>query len=62
MVKSVDYLTNLLLDNRNEKWSIGPLGHGLHALAIYDERAFGGKPGQRSDELARQVKPLLRRK
>jgi hypothetical protein len=62
MIKSVDYLTNLLLDNRNEKWSIGPLGHGLHALAIYDERVFGGKPGQRSDELARQVKPLLRRK
>ncbi|MBC7853637.1 MAG: hypothetical protein IAF94_09390 [Pirellulaceae bacterium] len=62
MVKSVDYLANLLLDGRNEKWAIGPLGHGLHALAIYDERVFGGKPGQRSDQLARQVKPLLRRK
>ena len=62
MVKSVDYLANLLLDGRNEKWAIGPLGHGLHALAIYDERVFGGKPGQRSDELARQVKPLVRRK
>jgi hypothetical protein len=62
MVKSVDYLANLLLDGRNEKWSIGPLGHGLHALAIYDERVFGGKPGQRSDQLARQVKPMLRRK
>ena len=62
MVKAVDYLTNLLLDGRNEKWSIGPLGHGLHALAIYDERVFGGKPGQRSDQLARQVKPLVRRK
>ena len=61
MVKSVDYLTNLLLDGRNEKWSIGPLGHGLHALAIYDERLFGGKPGSRSEQLARQVKPLLRR-
>ncbi len=62
MVKSVDYLAQLLLDGRNEKWSIGPLGHGLHALAIYDERVFGGKPGQRSEELARQVKPQLRRK
>jgi len=63
MIKAVDYLTNLLLDNRNEKWSIGPLGHGLHALAIYDERVFGGKPGQREAELARQVKPMvLRRK
>jgi hypothetical protein len=63
MIKSVDYLASLLLNGRNEKWSIGPLGHGLHALAIYDERVFGGKPGQRSDELARHVKPLvLRRK
>lgn len=61
MVKAVDYLANLLLDGRNEKWSIGPLGHGLHALAIYDERVFGGKPGQRSEELARHVKPMVRR-
>jgi hypothetical protein len=52
MVKSVNYLTNLLLENRNEKWSIGPLGHGLHALAIYDERVFGGKPGTRQEQLA----------
>src|SRR5688500_18644607 len=36
MIKSVDYLANLLIDNRNEKWGIGPLGHGLHALALYD--------------------------
>lgn len=58
MVKSVTYLTNLLLDGRNEKWSIGPLGHGLHALAIYDERVFGNKPGTRKLELAgRRVMP-----
>ena len=52
MIKSVSYLTNLLLENRNEKWGIGPLGHGLHALAMYDERIFGGKPGTRAVELA----------
>jgi hypothetical protein len=52
MVRSVNYLTNLLMENRNEKWSIGPLGHGLHALAIYDERVFGGKPGTREQQLA----------
>lgn len=58
MVKSVSYLTNLLLEGRNEKWSIGPLGHGLHALAIYDERVFGNKPGTRKLELAsRRVMP-----
>jgi hypothetical protein len=51
-IKSVQYLTNLLIDHRNEKWGIGPLGHGLHALAIYDERIFGGQPGTRAVELA----------
>jgi len=57
MIKSVSYLTSLLYDNRNEKWGIGPLGHGLHALALYDERVFGGKPGARATELAAVKKP-----
>jgi hypothetical protein len=52
MIKSVSYLTDLLTDHRDEKWGIGPLGHGLHALALYDERIFGGKPGTRAIELA----------
>ena len=56
MIKSVRYLTHLLLDGRDEKWAIGPLGHGLHALAIYDERVFGGKPGQRGVQLARETR------
>jgi hypothetical protein len=61
MLKSVTYLTNLLLENRNEKWGIGPLGHGLHALAMYDERIFGGKPGTRADELAEARKKSISR-
>jgi hypothetical protein len=61
MVRSVSYLTNLLLENRNEKWSIGPLGHGLHALAIYDERVFGGKPGTREQQLAEIRRQQLQR-
>jgi hypothetical protein len=52
MIKSVRYLTDLLIEYREEKWGIGPLGHGLHALAIYDERIFGGQPGSRAEELA----------
>jgi hypothetical protein len=61
MVKSVKYLTNLMLDNRHEKWSIGPMGHALHALAIYDERVFGGQPGQRGVQLAEARKQFLER-
>lgn len=44
VVKGIDYLTKLLEGNRT--WEIGPKGHALHALMIYDQRAFGGKPGQ----------------
>jgi len=61
MVNSVSYLTNLLLENPNEKWSIGPLGHGLHALAIYDERVFGGKPGTREQQLAEVRRKQMQR-
>jgi hypothetical protein len=39
-VRGVEYLTDLLASHRGRKWSIGPLGHGLHALALYDERVF----------------------
>jgi hypothetical protein len=52
MIKSTQYLANLLIEHRDEKWGIGPLGHGLHALALYDERIFGGQPGSRALELA----------
>jgi hypothetical protein len=58
MIKSVSYLTNLFLENRHEKWGIGPLGHGLHALAMFDERVFGGKPGTRAEQLAAVKKEL----
>ena len=60
MIKAVDYLTNLLTENRNEKWGIGPLGHGLHALAIYDERMFAGQPGKRAEQLAGRPRMMQR--
>jgi hypothetical protein len=60
MVKAVDYLANLLIENRNEKWGIGPLGHGLHALAMYDERLFEGQPGKRAEQLAGRPRIMKR--
>jgi hypothetical protein len=60
MVKAVDYLANLLIDNRHEKWGIGPLGHGLHALAMYDERLFEGQPGKRAEQLAGRPRIMQR--
>ena len=37
-IKAVSYLAGILDADGNREWSIGPLGHGLHALAIYEER------------------------
>ena len=40
MIQAVDYLTDLMINNDKMTWSIGPLGHGLHGLAIYHNRVF----------------------
>ena len=46
MVRAVDYLSGILLDHSSRQWSIGPLGHAVHALAMYDERAFSYSPSR----------------
>src|SRR6185295_11253007 len=38
MVKAIDYLSGILLAEPTRDWAIGPMGHGLHALAIYESR------------------------
>lgn len=60
MLRSLDFLTELLWEHRHEKLAIGPSGHALHALVIYDERVFGGKPGQRASDFASRGRDLLR--
>lgn len=50
--RSVDFLLSNLLDHRQKEWDIGPRGHALRALALYDQKMFGGEPGQRREELA----------
>lgn len=37
---AVNYLTNLITSNTDNGWEIGPLAHALHALYLYDQRAF----------------------
>jgi hypothetical protein len=53
VVQAVEYLTNLLWQFRGYDWEIGPKGHAIHAIALYDERLFGGKLGEREAQLAR---------
>ncbi len=40
MIKAVDYLATILDTNDRHTWEIGPLGHGLHGLSIYNNRMF----------------------
>lgn len=48
VVKSVEYLIQLLMEHQTHNLEIGARGHALHALAVYDERVFASVPGQRS--------------
>ncbi len=54
IVAAVNYLNNALMSDRTRDWEIGPRGHALRALALYNERVFGDTPGQRRAVLARR--------
>lgn len=47
MEKAVTFLADHLQANLNTDLGVGPRGHGLHALVIYEERRFGARPGER---------------
>jgi hypothetical protein len=40
VVKAVKYVSGILAAQPSREWEIGPLGHAIHALAIYDQRVF----------------------
>lgn len=40
LVRGVDYLASMLMKNADKDWPLGTLGHGLHALAMFDDRAI----------------------
>lgn len=41
-VKAVKFLADALEDEPKKDWKIGPMCHALHALAVYQERVWGG--------------------
>lgn len=51
-VKAANYLADLLLAEPQRDWHMGALGHGLHALAIYESRVFGQWKPNRPAEIA----------
>jgi hypothetical protein len=54
IVRAVSFLSSSMLKYRQKEWEIGPRGHALRALALYNERVFGDKPGERRALLARR--------
>ena len=57
VMKAVNYLSTILLESRTRQWEIGPLGHGLHALAIYEDRLTRLTDGyQTPDEMETEPK------
>jgi hypothetical protein len=44
VIKAVDFISSLMLANPDRPWSIGPMGHALHAQVIYHERMFNDTP------------------
>ena len=43
LVRSVAFLTNLMIANRYHEWEEGPKGHAIRALNLYYQRAFGAR-------------------
>ena len=41
IVAAVEFLATSLARQPSREWKIGPMGHALHALTIYQERAWG---------------------
>lgn len=59
MVRAVDHLADLLGNNVSVNWHPGSLGHALHALTLYEQRAFGAAPGNRRQQM-KEVADRLR--
>jgi hypothetical protein len=58
VVRSVDYLASMIASTPDREWSVGPLGHALHALAIYDDRFLSkGQPADDSRFASRPATP-----
>ena len=55
--KAVDFVVNLMLNAPGYDLDVGPRGHALHALRIYEKRVFGASNHQQlmGSKFARQI-------
>ena len=47
LTRAVNYVVKVLDKHQQTRWHRGALGHSLHALAIYEQRVLGARPGER---------------
>ena len=52
VAKSVQFLLSQIYDHRDKDWPIGPRGHSLRAISLYNQRVFGAPTGQLRSHLA----------
>lgn len=52
VTKALDFILAQVYDHRDHDWPIGPRGHALRALALYNQRVFGVPTGQLKSHLA----------
>jgi hypothetical protein len=57
IVQTVDFLATMIENEPDRDWSVGPLGHALHALSLYDERLLSAKPTAEDSRLAGRSTP-----
>ena len=50
--KAIRYLLSTLGAEPSRDWPIGPRGHSLRALALYNQRVFGAQPGKLQQYIA----------
>jgi hypothetical protein len=44
LLRAVDFLSTMLLQDSDKEWPLGTLGHGLHSLAMFNERILKDRP------------------
>ena len=55
VVDATEYLANVMYKHRNYDWAVGPRGHALRALALFEQRVFS-KPLRLAHTKARRAK------
>jgi hypothetical protein len=48
LLRAVDFLSSMLANDSDKEWPLGTLGHGLHSLAMFNERVLKEHPSASS--------------